>query len=109
MELQLIHYQSRYSSCEHAYLYGNFDALAILSVMFNIEDEDNPKLDRLINGIENVTMKSDSNFLNNTFPLKDLLPDNIGGGFYRYEGSVTSPSCKEIAIWTILKVIPRSL
>jgi len=37
------------------------------------------------------------------FPLKKVLPQNTNE-FYRYNGSLTTPNCQEIVVWTIFKV-----
>ena len=36
--------------------------------------------------------------------LKDLIPNEVAqGGFYRYNGSLTTPPCYETASWNVMK------
>ena len=37
------------------------------------------------------------------FPLRDILPKNTDH-YFRYNGSLTTPDCNEVVIWSIFKV-----
>ena len=52
--------------------------------------------------LEKVQHKDDTKNIQ-PFPLEKLLPQNTDM-FYRYEGSLTTPTCDEIVVWTVFKV-----
>ena len=52
--------------------------------------------------LEKVQHKDDTKNIQ-PFPLEKLLPENTDM-FYRYEGSLTTPTCDEIVVWTVFKV-----
>lgn len=42
----------------------------------------------------------DSKFVN-AFSLQNLLPQSNLRSFYRYNGSLTTPGCNEVVVWTV--------
>lgn len=42
------------------------------------------------------------------FPLIGLLPENNMGQYYRYHGSLTTPPCSPVVVWSVYEV-PISL
>ncbi|XP_066977821.1 uncharacterized protein [Macrobrachium rosenbergii] len=97
-ELHLVHYNSKYGSAAEALTHS--DGLAVLGIFLEI-GEANAKLQHIIDGLANIKT-ADAEASITPFALQDLLPTNVQD-FYRYTGSLTTPTCNEIVTWTVFK------
>ena len=85
LELHFVHFNNDYGKDIGTALTKEEvnDNLAVLGVMFTVQDKDNPKLDDLVKTLT-LVQKGDSDTKQmNPFKLVDLLPRNTDG-FYRY-------------------------
>ncbi|KAG0729039.1 Carbonic anhydrase 7 [Chionoecetes opilio] len=98
MELHMVHYKGSYGTLGEAV--KRRDGLAVLGVMIEVSSNDNPALAPLATALLNIT--DAENFADVSFkhPLKAFLPRNVER-FYRYEGSLTTPTCNEVVTWTV--------
>ena len=76
-------------------------SLQVLGVHFKI-GKTNEKFKHLFDAVKKARNQSQTATIYNGIRLYDLLPHNTDA-FYRYEGSLTTPGCKEVVLWTIFK------
>ena len=98
LEIQLIHYNSRYGSYKDSE--GKKDGLAVFSTLHKLSTADNTKLSPLINSLDQITNPGSSFKLEKEIPANSFYP-TITSPLYRYTGSLTSPPCTEMVTWTI--------
>lgn len=97
-ELHIVHYKSSYGSFAEAVKHS--DGLAVLAILIELERRDNTAFRHIVEQFPEIQTEGLETNLLSPIPLADLLPDNVLN-FYRYNGSLTTPGCEEIVIWTV--------
>lgn len=100
LEMHLVHYNMRYSGISDALASGTTDALAVIGVLFHITEEDNPQFAELIDSLAFVQKPHSKSEIPPVFSIGSLLPHNTSHS-YRYSGSLTTPSCNQVVLWTV--------
>lgn len=105
LEIHFVHFNTAYDANDInlAIAAGNGaqDTLAVLGVLFHQQFKDNPALNPVIDALANI--KNDGSTTALSINLQSLLPTGLCR-FWRYEGSLTTPQCNEIVMWTVFKV-----
>jgi carbonic anhydrase len=104
LELHFVHFKEAYGSELGKAVAGGRganDTLAVLGVLFKIQENDNLDLNAILEAMNGAEAKGDNSEMT-PFPLVDVLPRNTDG-FYRYSGSLTTPGCNEVVIWSVFK------
>uniref|UniRef100_A0A2P2HXR5 Carbonic anhydrase n=1 Tax=Hirondellea gigas TaxID=1518452 RepID=A0A2P2HXR5_9CRUS len=101
LELHLVHIKEEYypDLGEGA---KNGDGLAVLGIFFKISRVDNPALAPLVKTLNDIKASGSTMTKTDMYSLGTLLPKKLGK-FYRYLGSLTTPSCNEAVVWTIFR------
>jgi len=97
-EIHFVHWRNSMASFDAASTATG--GLAIVGVFLEVSAEDNPAFDSIATGLESITYNGESTTLT-SFALNDILPADTSD-FYRYEGSLTTPTCDQSGIWTVL-------
>jgi len=100
LELHLVHFNSKYANIGEAI--GHPDGLAVIGIFFSLSPTDNPALAPLLSSLGSVASPSpSSSAFSPAVSLSSLLPKDTSA-FYRYSGSLTTPTCNEVVTWTLL-------
>jgi len=104
-EAHLVHWNTKYPSFGEALKHG--DGLAVLGFFIEKESENDVSadhdLDRIIKeDVDDNLLSMDVNIHPQDKSLMNLFVNNADTSqFFRYEGSLTTPTCDEAVIWTV--------
>ncbi|XP_074058366.1 carbonic anhydrase 15-like [Macrotis lagotis] len=102
MEMHVVHMNTLYQSLAEAR--GHPGGLAVLAFLFKVQNEDNANYATIVSGLRNISHQGQSVELASTFRLDQLLPGpDLLSRYYRYPGSLTTPSCDEVVLWTVFE------
>uniref|UniRef100_A0ABM5F1Q4 Carbonic anhydrase n=1 Tax=Pogona vitticeps TaxID=103695 RepID=A0ABM5F1Q4_9SAUR len=102
MELHIVHMNAKYKTLNEAK--GHPNGVAVLSFLFKASDADNTNYNTIIAGLKNISRPEEYVDLASTFPLSNLLPNMaLLSKYYRYKGSLTTPTCDEVVVWTVFE------
>uniref|UniRef100_A0A8C0HC81 Carbonic anhydrase n=1 Tax=Chelonoidis abingdonii TaxID=106734 RepID=A0A8C0HC81_CHEAB len=92
MELHLVHMNTKYKTVNEAK--GHPNGLAVLGFLYKVGQK-HPALGLHVHGQIPST---------STFCLNNLLPSMAKlSKYYRYQGSLTTPDCAEVVVWTLFE------
>ncbi|KAJ8040090.1 Carbonic anhydrase 12 [Holothuria leucospilota] len=98
-EMHIVHKLRGKTFSESAKLNGG---VTVLGVFIDVGPDDNPAYEPLIESLQHIIYKNDTHKFMYNYPLRSLLPSNTKE-FMRYEGSLTTPMCDEIVLWTLFR------
>ncbi|KAM6422953.1 carbonic anhydrase 15-like [Liasis olivaceus] len=102
MELHIVHMNTKYKTVSEAKEHPN--GLAVLSFLFKISDTDNTNYNTVVASLRNISRAGEYVDMASTFSLSNLLPSLASlSKYYRYKGSLTTPNCEEVVIWTVFE------
>ncbi|KFW11558.1 Carbonic anhydrase 15, partial [Eurypyga helias] len=96
-QLHIVHINVKYRTLAEAK--GHPNGLAVLGFFLQASETPNTNYNTIVAGLRNVSHAGDSVDLASTFRLGTLLPRASRlSGYYRYQGSITTPDCSEAVV-----------
>ncbi|XP_051732643.1 carbonic anhydrase IV c [Ctenopharyngodon idella] len=100
MELHIVHIKEKYNNLKEAL--NDSTGVAALAFFFEVSSGQNKKLDRVIEALGKVRHEGNSSEIED-FRLTDIVPQANKLSYYRYYGSLTTPSCDQAVVWTVFQ------
>jgi len=95
LEMHMVHLSTHIASDQQG-------GLAVAGFFFQITREDNPALEAIIDGIQNIQQAHEETHLHDHhFNVRSLIQGSVAGPYYSYEGSLTTPGCDEVVQWVL--------
>ncbi|KAF5908225.1 carbonic anhydrase 4-like, partial [Clarias magur] len=101
MEMHIVHIKDNYRSVLEAAEDPN--GLAVLGFLYQESDTEDKKYGSIINALNSIKFPGNQTQLD-SLSLAMLIPPlpNLTR-YFRYDGSLTTPDCAEVVIWTVFE------
>ncbi|CAH1100154.1 unnamed protein product [Psylliodes chrysocephalus] len=100
LEMHMVHYHEKYSSYQEASDYAAEGGVVVFAVLFYLSPDDVEEFNHVLKAVLHVQKHENQQTELDGFVIKNFIPMDVAG-FYRYNGSLTSPGCNEGIIWTV--------
>ncbi|KAF6032763.1 Car15 [Bugula neritina] len=101
MELHFVHKNEKFTTVQDAVSSGDSDAFAALGFFFELQEEDNPDLDDLVEAVKAVRNETNYQESGVKVNVSEFVSSASRSSYYRYFGGLTTPGCQEIVLWTV--------
>lgn len=99
LELHMVHHDTRFDTLNDALAAKT--GVAVVGVLFHVSTKANEALENILAAVEEVAdVAAKSATVPKILRADALLPTNTSM-FFRYEGSLTTPTCAESVVWTV--------
>ncbi|XP_056592880.1 carbonic anhydrase 15 [Triplophysa dalaica] len=101
MEMHIVNIKSTHPNLTSAL--EDPTGLAVLGVFIDVSSLHNENFHPISSALSFVAYKGQTKPIR-PFPLINLLPQNNLAQYYRYHGSLTTPPCSQVVLWTVYEV-----
>ncbi|XP_038549135.1 carbonic anhydrase 4b [Micropterus salmoides] len=107
MEMHIVHIKEEYVSLSQAV--RDRTGVAVLGFFFQESESANKKFDPFINALKYTIQPTNSTTLKGVSLEMLIPPQKNMTKYFRYDGSLTTPSCAEVVVWSLFEnTIPLS-
>jgi len=100
MEMHMVHINKKYLG-DTATALTKPDGLAVIGIMFVVGGSKFRHLDPIIDAAKDLHKDSDAK-IDATVVLQKFL-NEVGPGYYTYDGSLTTPTCNQVVTWVVME------
>ncbi|XP_067289861.1 carbonic anhydrase 15 [Pseudorasbora parva] len=101
MEMHIVNIKSTHPNLTSAL--EDPTGLAVLGIFVDVTYLHSENFQSISNALPFVAYKGQTKSIR-PFPLMNLLPQNNLTQYYRYHGSLTTPPCSQVVVWTVYEV-----